>query len=125
MGLMNIIRQWKEKNQQKTEKYKEMEEDYRLRKMLEDRQKSSNERELENYYKKQREEGIKQQVEKIHNKQTKEGWKSKYMYGGGATVLKQDKNILENNKKLLMNKSVFLDNKLNTPMTKQELFFKW
>lgn len=125
MALIDVIKRWGEKNKEKSDKFKEMEEDYRLRKMLEDRQKSSNERELERYYKKQKEESIKKQVEEIHKQQNKESWKGKNLFGGKCTILKEDKKILSNDRPILHKKNMFLDNKTLSPMTKEELFFRW
>ena len=55
----------------------------KIEKMLEERQKSSNQRELEKYMKDQREIQIKNELDKIHKKQTKENWK-------GSNLLKSD-----------------------------------
>ena len=125
MGVMDIIRKWKERNAEKSEKFKEMQENDRLQTMLEERKKSSDRRELERYYKEQEEKQIKAQLESIRKQQTKESWKGKNMFGGKATMLKEDKKILTNDRPILLQKSIFLDNKTQTPLTKQEMFFKW
>jgi hypothetical protein len=63
MGFRDIISKLGEKRRERSEKFKEIEEDYRLQKMLEERQKSSNERELERFQKEEREENIKEALE--------------------------------------------------------------
>jgi hypothetical protein len=125
MGIMDLVRKWKEKNSAKGEKFKEMEEDYRLQKMLEERQKSSEQRELEAYYKRKEQEQYKKAVDKLHQQQTKEAWKGKSILKSEHNILKEDKKILANDRPILMQRSMFLDNKTNSPLTKQELFFKF
>jgi hypothetical protein len=122
MSVMDIIRKWKERNSEKSEKFKEMQEDDRLRQMLEERKKSSNQRELEKYYKEQQEKQIKEELDLIRKKQTKESWKGKNMFAGKGTILKEDKSILTDNKKLLNNKGSILN---SSSMVRQEMFFKW
>ena len=113
MGIMDLVKKWKEKNNVKSEKFKEMEEDYRLQKMLEDRQKSSNERQLEKYFKKQREDAIAKQVKAINDKQTKASWKEKSCYGGKGTMLKSDKNMMDAGNSILKQKNIFKSNRGN------------
>ena len=100
MGIKELM----SKLTRRREKYKEMDEDYRLQKKLIDRQKSSNERELEGYMKRQREENIKQQLEQFHNKDRDELWH-------GSSIFKGDKSILTNDKPILKEKNIFKGNK--------------
>lgn len=103
MGIASFIKRFTEKKKEKSAKFKQMEEDYRLQKMLEDRQKSSNERELERYFKEKREENIKKQLDKIHHQQTKENWKpTKSILDGGTPITRTDKPLLKE-KNLFMN----------------------
>jgi len=108
MSIMDIVRNWKEKNSEKSEKFKQMQEDDRLNTMLEERKKSSNQRELENYYKKLQEDDIKKQLDVIRKKRTKEAWKGKQMFNGKCTILKSDKSVLTNDKSMFNSKSIFL-----------------
>jgi len=108
MGIMDIIRKWKEKNSEKSARFKEMQEQDRLETMLLERKKSSNRRELESYYKKLEEDDIKKQLDKIHKKQTKEAWRGKNMFSGKCTILKQDKSILDNGKSILSQSNSFM-----------------
>lgn len=91
------------------EKYKQAEEEMKINKLLEERQLSSNERELLAYNKKMREDDIKKEVDKIHKQQTKESWKPK------KTILHSDYNILKSEKPkvkhIFMNKSNFIKSK--------------
>lgn len=108
MTIMDMIRNWKDSKSKTGEKYKEMEENARLEKMLSERAKSSNQRELENYYKRLQEDDIKKQLDKIHKKQNHESWKGKNMFSGKCTILKQDKSILTNDKSMFNQSNSFM-----------------
>jgi Sec-independent protein translocase protein TatA len=56
-----IIQNLGKGNKERKEKYKELDEDVRMHEMVEERKKSSNERELERYMKEEREKKIKEQ----------------------------------------------------------------
>jgi len=124
MGLMDVIRRMANKKSERSEKFKQMEEDYRLNKMLMDRQKSSNERELESIMKKKREDNIKKQLNAIHKQQTKDTW-SDHSILKSSNILKEDKKIMRDNKPILHQKNIFLDNKTKIPLTGNEMFFRW
>ena len=100
MGIKEIISGLLEKQKARKEKFKELEEDYLLRKKLEDRMKSSNERELEKYLKDQREKQIKIKIDKIHKEQNYNMWH-------GNQVLKSDYNILHDGKPILKKQNIF------------------
>ena len=116
MGIMDTIRKLSESKKMKSEKFKQMQEDDRLNEMLYERKKSANERELEGYYKKKREEQIKKELDVIRKRQTKEAWsgnsfKDKYMFKSDRPILKE--------------KNIFIDQKTNIPITnKKGMFFK-
>jgi hypothetical protein len=124
MGLMDVIRRMANKKSERSEKFKQMEEDYRLNKMLMDRQKSSNERELEGYMKKKREENIKRQLDMIHKKQTSDAW-SNHSILKSSNILKEDKKIMADDRPILHQKNIFLDNKTKIPLSGNEMFFQW
>ena len=124
MGVMDFVKKIASKKSEKSQKFKELEEDYKLQKMLEERQKSSNQRELEKYYKDQEEKRIKETLERIHKKQNKEAWRGKNLFAGKGTILNEDKKILSDDRPILKQKNIFMGKKNNRPMTKQELFFK-
>jgi len=99
MSIRDIINNWKEKREINNQQFKEMEREFLLRKKLEDRQKSSNERELEKFMKEKREEDIKRQLNEFRNKQRNEMWR-------GNSILKQ-KSILKNERPILKEKNIF------------------
>jgi hypothetical protein len=121
---MEYVRKWKERNSEKGEKFKQMQEDERLQTMLEERKKSSAQRELERHYKDKQEEAYKAAVDKLHQQQTKESWKGKQIFQGHKNIMKSEKNILDNDRKGVLEKSMFLDNR-NKIAAKEALFFKW
>ena len=118
MSLMDAIRRMGERKKITKEKFKEAQENQKIEKMLTERAKSSNERELEKYMKDQRELQIKCELDKIHKKQNHENWK-------GNNPLKSQTSILKNDRPILKEKNIFLDNKSNIPFMKSEaMFFK-
>lgn len=95
MGIKDVLK----KLFKKDEKYKQLEHEMKIRKVLEQRQKNANERELERYMEEQRQERIKQQLKQIRKKRTHDWWTSNmfkgnqiFNSGGGSSILKQ-KNI--------------------------------
>jgi len=95
MGLKDILAKISGGSSEKNEKFKEMEQEFMLRKKLEEKQKSSNERELERYIKEQREARIKLELQKFRDKQKKETWKSNTMLTKGSPILKNERPILQ------------------------------
>ena len=63
MGIKDFIQKLGERNRARKEQFKEMDDQFRMQKKLEDMQKSSNERELLRFQKEEREESIKQALE--------------------------------------------------------------
>ena len=126
MGLLqNLLHKSSEKNAEFKHRFKEAEMDMKIQKRLEERQKSSNERELEDYLKRQREARIKSQLDKIHDKQNKESWSGdNFMIGGKATILNEDKSVLKSGKSIMKEKNIFLDKKSKNPMTQKRMYFK-
>lgn len=118
MGLMDLIRKMSGKKQVTKQKYKEAEEDLRIHQLLEERQKSSNRRELERYMKEAEEEKIKETLDKIRHQKTSDDW------GGKSSLMNQKMTILKNDKPILMEKNIFLDNQTKVPMG-GDMFFKW
>ena len=115
---MDTIRKFNEKHSIDKQKYKELETDDKLHRILEERKKSSNRRELEKYYKDKEEEKIKQTLDKIHKQQNSEMWKSKHgVLDKGVPITKTDRPILKE-------KNIFLDKKNNIPFTKGGMYFK-
>ena len=127
MGLMDTIRRINENKKAGSDKFKKMQEDYRLNKMLEERMKSSNERELEKYYEKQREKRIKEELDAIHKQQNKDSWKGDMSFKQ-QDMLKDDRPILkEKNIFMSKKKKSMVDNKNKVPLQnkRQGMFFRW
>jgi len=106
MGIMDVVRKIGEKKKLTKEKFKQMQEDDRLNHMLEERKKSSNQRELERYMKENKEKAIKQELDRLHKKQSREDWKGNNLIKGSS--------ILKDNKPILKTKNIFKGNKNNS-----------
>jgi len=104
MSLLEKVKLMLEKKKEKSDKFKQLEEDFILNKRLADKQKSANERELEKWHKEEREDRIKKELDKIHQKKMKELWKSPH------SVLKSNFNILKNDRPILKEKNIFANN---------------
>lgn len=90
MGILqNLVKGVTGNKQEFKEKYKQAEQEMKINKLLNERAKSSNERELDAYHNSKREEQIKHAVDKIHREQTKDSWKSKH------NILHSQYNILK------------------------------
>lgn len=74
MGIKEILQQYGERRR----KLKEYEEELRLRKTAEQRMKSSEERDLEDYVEKERQKQIKEKLKQYKQKATREWWASPY-----------------------------------------------
>jgi predicted RND superfamily exporter protein len=116
MGIMDIVRKWNESKKQKSEEFKEAQRQVTINKIIQERQKSSNERELERYMNEDRESNIKKQLEKVRYKKTHDLWTDN-------SILKKSNNILKNDKQILMQENIFLDNKTKIPLTSRGMFF--
>lgn len=109
-----MIKEIIEKLRERKAKYKELDENYRLNKMLAERQKSANERELERYMEEERQARIKTELEHFRNKRKQENnngskmMKSKYIFKDNGHNILKSKNIFENQKNLFMMKGNML-----------------
>lgn len=92
---MNFIQKILEKNRLRKEKFKEMEEDMRLQKLLQQRSMDSNERELQGYYDEERKKQVKKELDYFRKKKQEE-------FYHGHSVLK-DKKIFNNQKNIFKN----------------------
>jgi len=121
MGLRDIINSMKERSQERKDKLKQMDENMRIEEILTERRKSANERELEMFMKENREEGIKEQLQKMrkirddeirfgHNPLNAkniivdtdfEVLKQKNLFKGKSNMFSNKHSILKNNNKLL------------------------
>ena len=110
MAIIDIVRRMSEKRSETKEKFKQMQEDDRLNTMLEERKKSSNQRELEAFHKKQEESQIKVALDKVRKQQQSEVFKSKHsILASGTNILRDNKKLLKGGKSILSQKSIFLN----------------
>src|SRR6056297_982496 len=68
MGFKDVIQNIKDRKEQKKQAFRQMQQQDRLQNMLEERKKSSNQRELERYIKEDQEKEIKEQLEYMRKK---------------------------------------------------------
>jgi hypothetical protein len=123
MGVLDMIRKLGENKKELKQKMTEAQQDRRIQKVLNEREKSSNERELERHIHDAREANIKTQLDEIRNRKNHENWKGNN-FQGKATMLKDDRPMLKEKNIFLNEKSMFLDNKSNNPITQRGMFFK-
>ena len=100
MSIKDLIK----KLQGRSQKFKEMKEDDRLTTILEERKKSSNERELEKRYEKIRQDKIAAQLEKFRNRDKVENRRST-MLDNNKVIFKAKATVLKNNPKLFAMKN--------------------
>lgn len=97
----------------RSEKFKEMQEDTRFQKIVEQRQKNANERELEKFQEEERQKLIKNKLEQFRKMRREESNK--------ATILQSDFNILDNSNPILKQKNIFSMERIKLG---KNLFFK-
>jgi hypothetical protein len=120
MGLKEIIENMRERKKDKKELIRKMDEQLKVEELLQERRKSSNERELERFWKEDKEERIKLQLEEMRKKRDKdikfnhnplnaknimksqwEVMKEKNMFSKKSNMFSNSESILKNNPKLL------------------------
>jgi len=102
MAILDIFK----KNLEKSIRFKQMQEDLNLQKKLEERQKSSNERELDRFYEEEREKSIKRNLEEFRKMRQAEAMKTTVLAGenqfkGKGTIMSSKATILQNNDRML------------------------
>ena len=125
MGILkNLIKNSEEKAEFK-EKLKNAQQESKINRLIEERQKSSNRRELERYIKEQEEMKIKQTLDQIRKKNNKEMWKSENLIlAQPATMLNEDRPILKEKNIFHNNQNMFT--KKHSIKNKTDMgFFKW
>lgn len=100
-------------------KLKQAQEEDRIARIIEERNKSSNRRALEREFREQEELRIKQALDKINKKRNKEMWKTK------KTILSEPTTMLKDDRPILKEKNLFMQNN-NIPFVKggNSMFFK-
>jgi len=124
MALIDLIKRISQKKSERSQKFKELEEDYHLQKMLEERQKSSNQRELERYMKENHENNIKRQLDIIRKVKTQEAWKDSSILNGGNKILDTNSQILKNDRPILKQKNIFKEKQTKPLLNNNSMFFK-
>ena len=97
----------------RNEKFKEMQEDVRFQKVIGERQKNANERELEKFEEEDRQESIKKRLIQLR--------KMRQMEANKTTVLRSDFNVLHNPNPILKQKNIF---SMKNTHEEGNLFFK-
>jgi len=131
MSFKEILQNIGKKSKERKEKFKEIDEEIRMHEIIEDRKKSSNERELENFMKKYREQQIKKKLEEFRKREKHEinfGANPLYvknivkdnknllkanLFKGKGNMFTNQKNIIKGNKKLFNNGKVLNKGRLN------------
>ena len=128
MGLKDMISNMRERSKERKDKIRQMDEDMRIQEVLENRRKSSNERELEMFQKENREEDIKVQLQKVRkirdedikfahnpldtpNVTNHADWnvlKDNNIFKGKSNMFSNSKSIHKNNPNLLKNNQKLL-----------------
>lgn len=102
MGIREI---W-DRFTQKKDRFKDMQEQEHLTKILEERKKSANERELDSYMEERRQANIKSQIDRIRKQKQREMWhknifKGKNLFNGPSTILNNNNKLFGNGKTIL------------------------
>jgi hypothetical protein len=122
MGLKDMIENRREKKKERKELMRKMDEQMRVEELLQERKKSSNERELDRFFKEDREEQIKLQLNEMRKKRdadikfghnplnTKNIMKAEWevlrepnLFTGKSNIFSKHESVLKNNPKLLKN----------------------
>jgi hypothetical protein len=125
MGIMDAIKRMSKNKNESSQRFKDMQEQDKLETMLIERKKSANQRELERHFREKQENEIKEQLDKIRKKRNKDSWKGNSILKGGKSILEDNGKSMSGGKSILKDKNIFLDQKANMPITKQDMFFKW
>lgn len=115
MGIIDVIKRMSKDKSEFKAKLKEAQEERRIQNLLNEREKSSNRRELERHMREQEEERIKETLNKIHKHENKELWKSKNQ------ILSKGANMLNDDRPILKEKNIF---KLSKQKKERGMFFR-
>jgi cell shape-determining protein MreC len=108
MSIIDIVKRFGQNKEEFKRKFKEAQEEQRIEEIIKNRAKSSNQRELERFYKEQEEKRIKDELDIIRKRRNKENWKGKSILTKGASILKDERPILKEKCIFKNNKSMFL-----------------
>jgi hypothetical protein len=119
MGLIQrLIQRVSENKTEFKEKLKQAEIELKIAKTLEERNKSSNRRELERYYKENEEAEIKKKLDQIHHQETRDNW------SGKNSIMKQKMNILKEDRPILKERNIFKGNQNKYGWKQKGMYFK-
>ena len=126
MGL--IQRLLGKSNENKAEfkaKLKQAQDEDKIDRLIMERAKSANQREVERYIKEGEEKDYKETLDQIRKRNTKENWKGKSILENGTSILHTDKNALSGGKSIMNDKNIFMGGKSNFKVKKKGgMFFK-
>lgn len=109
MSFREKLKKLGEKSRQRKEVFKRMQEQDRLDTMLEERKKSANQRELESYFKEEREKQIKEQLEFMRKKRKREidfghnPLNAENVISKKGWEVMKEKNLFKNQKNIFVN----------------------
>ena len=118
MGIIEKLKGLSSNKKEFKEKLKQAQEDDKVMALLEERKKSSNQREVERLLKRDEEDRYKKFLDKRRQKETKELWSSK-----SNSVINSQKSMLKSDRQILKEKNIFLDNKSDIPFTNKRNMF--
>lgn len=105
-----MIKELLEKLKQRKAKLKDAEEDVRIQKIIEQKQKNANERELESYLEEERQKRIKLDLDKYHKKKQDEFWHGNNLLKNNKRYmdnLPKEKNIFKHKNSIIKTKKMF------------------
>jgi hypothetical protein len=105
---MGLIQSLLERLKSKKARYADAEEELRIQKKLQERQLSSNERELNSYLEEERQKQIKGAVERFRQKKRDEFWHGNKIIDR-KNIFTNQKSIMRNNKSLYRGRSLYLN----------------
>ena len=119
MGLLKRLLEKSSENKAEFKaKLQEAQQQRKIERLITEREKSSDERELESHLEEQRADRIKEELRKIHHKKDEELWKSK------NTLIGNKMTILNTGRSILKEKHIFMGNKNISKIKKDRMFFK-
>jgi hypothetical protein len=113
MGISDILNKWREKKSIERAKFKDAEEERKIERILNEREKSANRRELERFMHEKEEEAIKYELESFRKERQED-------IEFGHQII-NTKNIFKGQKKLFTNKPTMKDKSV---IKSKKLFFR-
>jgi len=126
MGLIQrLLGKSKENKAEFKAKLKQAQDEDKIDRLITERAKSANQREVERYVNENQEAEYKKTLDYIRKKQTKDSWKGKSILENGTSILHTDKNALSGGKSIMNDKNIFMGGSSDFKVKKKKgLFFK-